>query len=94
MIVGQFHIVSIPDGPLETDAPLAVYPDAVLALPVTFQFLESIAWWYSQIIKRLGSVQNQHFPQRRALQFLGEAFDALPSKYVFRSFFAKPPYHS
>jgi hypothetical protein len=43
--------------PLETDTPLIVNPDAVLALPVANQGLKLVARWNEQILQCFGTMQ-------------------------------------
>ena len=68
MIVDNLNFVGAALGPHETDAPLLVDPDAVLALSVTSKLLQTIPWNRLQV-REARSVAN-HFksPHRRPLE--------------------------
>jgi len=51
MVSNDFHIFSTGISPAETDAPLIVDADAVLARTITFKRFETIAGWNLQIFK-------------------------------------------
>jgi len=43
--------------PDETDPPLVIYPDTVLADPVTFQWFQTISGWNSKVIEMSRDLQ-------------------------------------
>ena len=51
MVINNFNVISVFIMPNETDAPLAVYPNAVLPLAVPFQGFESVGRWNQEILK-------------------------------------------
>lgn len=57
MIAGYLNLKSVTVSELETDAPLSVDADAVLACPRTFQCLQPIAGRHPQIINTSSAVQ-------------------------------------
>jgi hypothetical protein len=59
VIIRDFYPVSVTFQPLETDSPSIVDADAVLAIPISLQFFKAIARWDSQILERLGGIQDQ-----------------------------------
>jgi hypothetical protein len=48
--------------PSERNSVLLVHPNAVLALPVSSQGFETIAWHSGQVIKPLGAVEHRQLP--------------------------------
>jgi hypothetical protein len=77
VIVHDFNVVSIPVPPNETQTPLIVYPNAVLALPVPTQRFQSIAGRRRQVPQFRGAVQLPKFAPRYAFNYL-KAPDWLP----------------
>jgi hypothetical protein len=57
MIVYDFNIVSVSIAPTEADTPLVIYPNAVLSLPVSYQFLKTISRRDKKIIQLLRRIQ-------------------------------------
>lgn len=49
VIVHNFHFVRVAPMPAETNAPLVVDANAVLALSPAAQSLKSVAWWGGHI---------------------------------------------
>jgi hypothetical protein len=66
VIVHNFYVVNIAIRPLETDAPLVVYADAVLSLSVAFECFQAIAGWLFQIVQCPCSMQIKQFSACRA----------------------------
>jgi hypothetical protein len=64
VVVSEFHVVSLAIAPDETDPPLVVDPDAVLALTIPAQRLEAIAWYDAQFVKALRRVDHLKLPPR------------------------------
>ena len=58
MIVDDFDFVGIAVSPNEADAPPAVDPDAVLALAVSGELLEAVAWGEPEILESLSVVEH------------------------------------
>jgi hypothetical protein len=57
MIIDNFHIVRVRVLPTETDAPLVIHSDAVLAFAVALQSFQPIARWNNQLSQVRGGVQ-------------------------------------
>jgi hypothetical protein len=53
--------------PTEAYSPLIVDTYAVLAESVSGEFLQTIAGWNTEILKRLGGVKDQQFPKSCSL---------------------------
>jgi len=61
MVIDNFNLVGIGVPPDKTDMPLPVYPDNVLAFPVTTKSFKKISGWNPQEIKGGGSMQQMEF---------------------------------
>jgi hypothetical protein len=62
VIVDDLDVFGACIGPGETDPPLIVDPDTVLALTVTTQCLQSIAWWCPHVVEGYSSIEDREFP--------------------------------
>ena len=51
MVVDDLDVVGIASGPSETDTPLVVDANAVLAVTIAFKLLEAISRWESEILQ-------------------------------------------
>jgi hypothetical protein len=67
MIVHYFYLVSVSATPFETNPPLFIHPDTVLASPVSGQLFQPVGRWDTQVIQGGGIVQHAQFPQRHLL---------------------------
>jgi len=61
VIVSYLDVLRLVVRPVETDAPLVIDADAVLTLPISFQFLKLIAGRREQVAQILGIVQVDQF---------------------------------
>jgi hypothetical protein len=77
MVVRDFHVPGVALFPAEADSPLAVDPDAMLALAITGKFFQSVARQSAQILKGLGRVEHHQLPQRGTLQLAIKPLDGL-----------------
>jgi hypothetical protein len=59
VVVNDFGVFGSGVGPSKADPPLLVNADAVVAGPITFEFLEPIARWHPEISDYISSIQNQ-----------------------------------
>jgi hypothetical protein len=57
MIIHDFDVFGACFRPPEAQTELIVYTDAVLAGPVSFKTLQSIAGWYAQVLQSTGDLQ-------------------------------------
>ncbi len=68
MIINDFDIFRSRFGPAKANPVLVIDPNAVLALTVTRQWLQSISGRYFKIIQSAGSLQLPQFPQRHPFE--------------------------
>src|ERR1044072_7368728 len=73
MVIYNFHIVRVRALPAETDAPLKITPNTILARPVAFQGFEPIARRHGQISNCGGRMQLQKLAPCRALNIRRKA---------------------
>lgn len=83
MMVNNFNVMRVPALPTETNSPLPVYPDTMLAIPLTPQHLKMIAWRHAQIIEAGGGIQHQQFPAGNLLYIVRKPFRDTPAKQQF-----------
>lgn len=69
---------------MEADSPLVVDPDAVLPVSIAFELLQSVAGRHSQVLKRVSSVHDQQFAERRSLDIWPELPNRLALPDPFR----------
>ena len=62
MVIDDFHIVRIAVLPTETDTPLIVDPDAVLAVPIAGEVLQPITGQPRQVTQGGGAVELIELP--------------------------------
>jgi hypothetical protein len=74
VVIDDLHVIGIRVAPRETDPPLVIDPNAMLAAPVAFQRLQAISGWNPQVHQPPGSVQVQQLSPGRALNS-AEAWD-------------------
>ena len=64
MVIAELDVVRLTLNKAETDPPLIVDGDRVLAFSVPFQCMESIAGRHSKVVKARGDVHGLELPQR------------------------------
>jgi hypothetical protein len=84
VIVDNLNVISIAGAPSETDAPLVVDPDAVLAGSIAFQRFEPIARRDAQEIQSRRSIDLQQFSMRNSLHVGRKASAMLAQEEPFR----------
>ena len=67
VVIDDLHIVGVTIYPAEADAPLVIYPDAVLALEVTFERFKPVGWRNPQIVQGDGVVEHTQLATRHGL---------------------------
>jgi hypothetical protein len=92
MIVDALDLVSVAGTPSKTDPPLVVNSNAVLALPIAGEFLESVSWRNAKISQRLRVVQHRELPTRDVLD-APKPRAALAVKERLGVFAPERPYH-
>jgi hypothetical protein len=83
VVVDDFDVVRISAGPAETEAPLVVDADAVLARPVAHQLLETVGRWNTEVEKTSRSVEHEEFPQSDSLEVRWQPADPLSLEEAF-----------
>jgi hypothetical protein len=78
VIIDDLNIVRIAFSPNETETPLVIDPNAILARSVAMQRFQAISWWRPQISQFSGGVQLPYLPARNSLDCL-EASTKLPA---------------
>ena len=71
MVINNFNGVGITVFPDEADAPLVIYPDAVLADAIASQRFQSIGGWHSHIIQSFRAMELHQLAQCGALNVRG-----------------------
>ena len=77
MIVGDLHVIGLSVVPSETDAPLFVDPDGVLAGSVSFQRVQSGSRRDVRVLQRVRRVKRQELPMRSSVNVRRETTYAL-----------------
>jgi len=72
MVIHDLDAVGIPILPEETNPPLIVDPDAVLAFAVTLQSLKTVGRWCLQIFKGTSPLEHPEFSKSHPLNILGK----------------------
>jgi hypothetical protein len=73
VIIANVHFPGVPVAPDKTNTPLVIDTNAVLALAIATQRLQTIAGWRGQVAQSTGRIQLAEFPQRNSL----DAFETL-----------------
>ena len=63
--------------PAKADPPLVVDANTVLASAISFQLLETIAWWNPEVIERFCGVNGDKLAEHDAQELGGKATDDL-----------------
>ena len=66
MVIDELDVVGIGILPTETDPPLIVDADTVLAAAITLEFLEPVPRRHPKVVERLGGVHGNELPQHHA----------------------------
>jgi hypothetical protein len=79
--------------PVETNAPLVIDSDAVLPSPIAPQLFQSVAGRTPKVRERLGTVQDEQFPQHDPMQRWREASPRLTGEQTLRLAIREAPNH-
>jgi hypothetical protein len=74
MIVRDLHLVGIVLVPYKTHPPLIINAYGVLPFSFSFEFLQPVARWRTEILYRLGVVQHPQLQKCRLLDGCGKVF--------------------
>jgi hypothetical protein len=83
MVINDLHIVGIRTLPAETDAPLLIDLDTVLARSISPQGFQAVARRDPQVLKRLCAMQHEELPERRSLEVHGNPANRLAPEQHF-----------
>jgi hypothetical protein len=83
VVVDDLDVVRVPRSPAETDPPLLVDADTVLAGSIALQLLQPVAGWDPQVVQHHRSVQHPEFPQRDSLNIGAQLPNRLPVEEAF-----------
>lgn len=67
MIINDLHVFCSIVAPGETQTPLGIYADTILAPSVAFQLLQSVTRHSGKILKQLRIIEHAQFPAADAL---------------------------
>lgn len=93
VVIGNFHIESISVPPAETDSPLVVYSDAVLAGPIAPKRLQSIPRGNSKRFQIRRGVQHEQFHMTRPLDILRQSLRKSTLRNLLRFLAGERLYH-
>jgi hypothetical protein len=82
VVVDYLDVGCISIRPFETDPPLIVDPDAVLALPIALQPLKLVSRRYPQVLYVLSCFEQEELPQSLTLNVFAPLGDADPIEYL------------
>lgn len=68
MVINDFHVIRMGAFPAEANAVLIIDADAVLSFAIARKLLQAVARRNAEIVERFSGIQEQQFPQRRALK--------------------------
>jgi hypothetical protein len=84
VVFDDLDVICVPILPAKADAPLIVDANAVLARAVTFELLESVTGWDTQVLELLGGINEANLPKHEPEEVGRELPDALPLKHALR----------
>ncbi len=93
MIVLNLNLLCLPSFPVETNTPLIVDANTVLARPVAAQGFQSIAWWRPQITQIIGIFHVEQLAASGLLNSERQFPRDLPVENSFGFPVSKRPYH-
>jgi hypothetical protein len=84
MVVNDLDLIRCAILPAETDAPLVIDPNAMLAHAVADELLESVARRDAQILERLGGIHSDELAEHGAPELRGVAAHRFTGKEPLR----------
>src|SRR6185312_551639 len=91
--IDDLHVVGVTIGPSETDAPLVVDPDAVLAIAAALQGFEPVCRGSARIIQHSGIAEHAQLATRHELDIRRQAPGWRSAPDLFRFPVGKVPDH-
>jgi hypothetical protein len=89
MVIDDFDLMRMAVPPDETNAPLIIDPDAMLACTIALEGFETIAWWHAQVSQFRRRRRENQFPKSSALDGGRKSPRAFALPYPFRFFTAE-----
>lgn len=83
MVVHDLNVVGISRSPSETDSPLSVDANAVLASSIPLQPFELVTWRYPKVIENRGCIEYPEFAERYSLHLRAQLLDGQSPEEVF-----------
>jgi hypothetical protein len=93
MVVGYLDLEGVAIFPMETDAPLVVYANGILALAIPFQGFESVRWRIKKFRNIQNGIENPKFVKCSPLNILWKSLNKLPTEDDFGVFVSKVDDH-
>jgi hypothetical protein len=93
VVVDDFDIEGVSLAPRETDPPLVVDANTVLASAIAYEFFKSIPWRDAKVRNSARGVENCEFPVGRPLDPRRQPADNLPREYCMRPLPFERPDH-
>ena len=93
MVIDDFNVISVFFLPYETNTPLIIYSDAVLAFPLPLQAFKIIGGWVSKVTHIFSPVQHAEFSKSYALDGLRQFARKLTVENLFSFSRFKGLYH-
>jgi hypothetical protein len=84
VVVSDFNVKGVSLFPSETDSPLIVDADTVLACTVTLQSFQTVSWWDPQILQLDSIFKEPQFPPRGFEQITGKTLYPLSMPNTLR----------
>ena len=94
MIIRDLYLVSVSVAPSEADSPLVIHSNAVPALLVALQSLQTVAGRHSHIFQSRGAVQHDQLAEGRPQYLRRKPLGPLASEQRFRLAACEGPYHT
>jgi len=93
VVVCYLYVEGFAPGPSEADSPLLIDPNAVLTCPVSFQALQPISRWHSQVIYAFSCIQQEQLPVCAALHVWWQQARTLPPEDLLHLSIGEAPNH-
>jgi hypothetical protein len=93
VVIDNFYVVGISVTPVETDTPLVIDANAVLALPIPVKRFETVCRRNTQVLERNRPIQHAKSSKSRPLDILRELFRKSAVEDSLGFLAAKRAYH-
>ena len=93
MIIDDLNVMSVGANPAETDTPLVVDADAVLAETIRQEFLQMIRWRHPEVSKTCCGIEHQQFTKGDSVKIRRHPPDPFASEQSFGVGVTEAPDH-